>query len=55
MEGPHVYVPCHFLHVDGHIDPSLVIVLAKLCCVLCVVWASQGVGTMLICDWCPKG
>ncbi len=36
-------VLCHLLHVD----PSLVVVLSKLCCMLCVqlTWAT----TMLIC------
>jgi hypothetical protein len=35
LEGPCVYVLCHFPHVAGHIDPSLVIVPTRLRCVLC--------------------
>lgn len=38
----------HLPHVDGQIDPSFVIILAKLCCKLCK--QSIGATIMLICD-----
>jgi hypothetical protein len=43
-------VPCHFLIVDGQMDPSLVVVLASLWCMLCAQVSRAG--TMLICDKC---
>jgi hypothetical protein len=46
------YAPCQFPHVDGQIDPSLAICLARLRCMLC--GQAIGVATMLICDGCSK-
>ncbi len=43
---------CHLSHVNGQVDPSLVVVLVGLCCMLCGQFTR--VATMLICDWCPK-
>ncbi len=31
----HNYALCHLPHVDGEINPSLLIVIVKLCCMLC--------------------
>ncbi len=44
------YAQCHLPNVDGQIDPSLVMVLAGLQCMLC--GQALGVATMLICDKC---
>jgi hypothetical protein len=49
----HNYVPCHFPHVDGSIDPFLRIVPTRFRCMLC--GQAMGVATMLICDRCSKG
>jgi len=48
-----ICVPCHFFHVDGHIDPSLAIVLTGLHSMLC--GQAMRVATMLICDQSFKG
>jgi hypothetical protein len=47
------YAPCHFPHVDGQIDLSLAIVLARFGCILC--GQAIGVAFMLICNQCSKG
>jgi hypothetical protein len=39
---------CHHSHVNGQVDPSLVVVLVGLCSMLC--GQSIRVATMLICD-----
>jgi hypothetical protein len=48
-----ICVPCHFFHVDGHIDLSLAIVPIGLHCMLC--GQATGVTTMLICDQSSNG
>jgi hypothetical protein len=51
MEGP--CAPCHFPNVDGQIDPSLVVVLVGLRCMLCEQVSRTT--TILICDKCSRG
>jgi hypothetical protein len=45
--------PCHLLHMDDQVDPSLPITLASLSCMSC--GESQGATTMLIYHYCSKG
>jgi hypothetical protein len=53
MEDVRICVPCHFFHVDGHIDLSLAIVPTILHCMLC--GQATKVAIMLICDQSSKG
>ncbi len=49
----HNCAPCHLLHVDGHIDLSLVVIIVGLCYMLCR--QATRATTMLICNKCSKG
>ncbi len=45
--------PCHLLNVDGQINPSLVVVLVGLECMLC--GQASRTAIILICDKCFQG
>jgi hypothetical protein len=45
--------PCHLPHVDGQVDPLLLVIIVGLWCMLHI--ESWGVTTMLVCDHCSKG
>jgi hypothetical protein len=49
----HNCAPCHLPNVDDQMDPSLVMVLIGLQCMLC--GQALGATTMLICDKCSRG
>jgi hypothetical protein len=49
----HNCAPCHLPNVDGQMDPSLVVVLVNLRCLLC--GQALGAATMLIFDKCSQG
>ncbi len=46
----HNCAPCHFPNVDDQMDPSLIMVLVGLQCMLC--GQALRAATMLICDKC---